>query len=261
MGGLKGHDFLDLLENAGLFVIPLDEEQKWFRFHHLFQALLKRQLKKRLNAEEIVKLHQRASAWFDENGYIEEALWHAHEIGDKEAAARLVKNHRHDMMNQEQWYQLNRWLQKFPPEFIQEHPDLLMAKAWTYQRQARYSELFDILDGIEQTGSISNKRSTDDSILWGEVQALKSFQYYATGQGELSANRGPGGLEPSSCPSITASVDSQASFCQGRFKCRATRRRAVGWCWKSCSRKKDLQLTTKPPCWPRCVFRTGLPPI
>ncbi len=186
VGGLKGHDFLDLLENAGLFVIPLDEEQKWFRFHHLFQALLKRQLKKRLNAEEIVKLHQRASAWFDENGYIEEALWHAHEIGDKEAAARLVKNHRHDMMNQEQWYQLNRWLQKFPPEFIQEHPDLLMAKAWTYQRQARYSELFDIVNVIEQTVSISNKRSTDNSILWGEVQALKSFQYYATGRGDLS---------------------------------------------------------------------------
>ena len=184
--GLDGREFVELLENADLFVIPLDDERKWFRYHHLFQALLKRQLKKRLNAEEIVKLHKRASAWFAENGYIEEALSHAHESGDKEAAARLVKHHRHDMMNREKWYQLSRWLQQFPPDFIQQHPDLQLAKAWTYQRQARYSELFDIVNVIEQTVSISNKRSTDNSILWGEVQALKSFQYYATSRGDLS---------------------------------------------------------------------------
>ena len=184
--GLNGREFVELLENANLFVIPLDDEREWFRYHHLFQALLKRQLKKRLKAEDIAKLHQLASAWFAENGYIEEALWHAHESGDKEAAARLVKHHRHDMMNREKWYQLSRWLQQFPPDFIQQHPDLQLAKAWAYQRQARYSELFDIVNVIEQTVSISNKRSTDNSILWGEVQALKSFQYYATGRGDLS---------------------------------------------------------------------------
>ena len=185
--GLNGREFVELLENANLFVIPLDDEREWFRYHHLFQTLLKRQLKQRLNAEEIVKLHQGASAWFAENGYIEEALSHAHEIGDKEAAARLVKHHRFDLMNREQWYQLNRWMQEFSPDFIQQHPDLQLAKAWTYQRQARYSELFAILDGLEPTESISNKKSNYDSILCGEVQALKSFQYYATARGKLSA--------------------------------------------------------------------------
>ena len=76
-----------LLDQANLFVIPLDDERKWFRYHHLFQALLKRQLKQRLKAEEIVKLYKLASAWFAENGYIEEALSHALESGDKQAAA------------------------------------------------------------------------------------------------------------------------------------------------------------------------------
>ena len=186
--GLNDRDFVGLLESANLFVIPLDEERKWFRYHHLFQALLRRQLKKRFNTEEIVKLHQRASAWFAEKGYIEEALSHAHEVGDKETAARLVKHHRQDMMNREQWHQLNRWLQRFPPDFIQQHPDLRLARAWTFQRQARYSELFAILDEFEPAESASNKRSTVDSLLWGEVQVLKSFQYYATARGELSAN-------------------------------------------------------------------------
>ena len=182
----SGSELLEHLENANLFVIPLDDERKWLRYHHLFQTLLQHQLKKQLNAKEIDRLHKRAIAWFADNGYIEEALSHAHEIGDKEAAARLVKQHRHDMMNQEQWHRLNRWLQRFPADFIQQHPDLLLAKAWSYQRQARYSELFAILDGLEPTESISNNKPTDDGIFWGEVQALKSFQYYATARGELS---------------------------------------------------------------------------
>ena len=150
-----------------------------------------------------------------ENGYIEEALSHAHEVGDKEAAAGLVKHHRHDMMNREQWYQLNRWLQRFPPDFIQQHPDLRLARAWTYQRQARYSELFAILDELEPAESISNKRSTADSILWGEVQVLKSFQYYATARGELSANAARDALNPSSCP-VSRRPWSRSSFSVSR---------------------------------------------
>lgn len=184
---INGHEFLELLDNTNLFVIPLDDEQKWFRYHQLFQALLKRQLKQRLNAQDIVKLYKRASAWFAENGYIEEALSHAHESGDNEAAARLVKLHRHEIMNREQWYQLNRWLQRFPTDFIRQHPDLWLAKAWVVQRQARYSELFAILDGLEDSVSKSNHGSSANKIFRGEVQALKSFQYYATARGELSA--------------------------------------------------------------------------
>lgn len=57
--GLNGRELVELLENANLFVIPLDDERKWFRYHHLFQALLKRQLKQRLSAKEIVNLHKR----------------------------------------------------------------------------------------------------------------------------------------------------------------------------------------------------------
>ena len=90
-------------------------------------------------------------------------------------------------MNLEQWHRLNRWLQRFPPDVIQRHPDLLLGKAWALQRQARYSELFAILDGLEQTISTAHPQSTDDRFFWGEVQALKSFQYYTTARSELSA--------------------------------------------------------------------------
>ena len=192
---LNGRQFLELLENDNLFVIPLDDEHEWFRYHHLFQALMKRQLKQRLKQDDIVKLHKQASDWFAENGHFEVALSHAHESGDLETAVRLVKQHRHDIMNQEQWHRLNRWLQRFPPEYTQEHPDLLLAKAWVCQRQARYSELFDFLDRIGQTLSAREKQYTADSLFWGEIQALKSFQYYATARSDLSAAAARGALK------------------------------------------------------------------
>ena len=201
---MNGSGLLEVLDKANLFVIPLDDEGKWFRYHHLFQTLLKRQLKQRFKAEDNVKLYKLASAWFSENGYIEEALSHALESGDKEAAARLVKQHRHDIMNREQWYQLNRWLERFPTDFIQEHPDLLLAKAWVYQRQARYAELFGILDVLEHTVSKSDKKSTAGSIIWGEVQALKSFRYYSTARAELSETAAREALDslPVRCHSV-----------------------------------------------------------
>ncbi|MFH1981351.1 MAG: LuxR C-terminal-related transcriptional regulator [Pseudomonadota bacterium] len=185
---LNGHGFLELAEKANLFVIPLDDERLWFRYHHLFQSLLKRQLEKRFEAAEIADLHKRAAAWLDENGYIEEALSHAHESGDEAAAARLVKRHRHEIMNREQWYRLNRWLKRFSPDLIEKNLDLLMTKAWVVQRQARYSELFVILDALEQFISASDQGSAEDSIYRGELQVLKSFQQYAAARGAAAAS-------------------------------------------------------------------------
>jgi len=188
-GGPKGRDFLELLENNNLLIIALDDERKWFRFHHLFQALLKRQLKKQHNAEKIAQLHIRASAWFAENGFIEEALAHAHESGDIESAAALIKRHRHDIINnRQQWHQLNVWLKRFPPDFIQQHTDLLLAKAWAYQRQELHSELFATLARIEGDKSTIDPLFSDDGLPWGEFQALKSFQHYMTARGERSVS-------------------------------------------------------------------------
>ena len=74
MGGWK---FIKWLKKENLFLIPLDAKNMWFRFHHLFQKLLVNQLKRRSSAEEINALHNQASAWFAENGLIDEALRHA----------------------------------------------------------------------------------------------------------------------------------------------------------------------------------------
>lgn len=187
-GDQNDHNIFEILINSDFLVVPLDDQRQWFRLHHLFQTVLKRRLRQRFGGEEIARLHQRASAWFAEHGYIEEALGHALESGDLAAAARLVKVHRHAIMNREQWYQLNRWLQIFPQNYIYANPDLLMAKAWVVQRAARYSELFAVLDQLASDLRASrDKPSTADPVLWKEFQALTSFRYFATAQGALAA--------------------------------------------------------------------------
>jgi len=73
---MSGWEFIKWLGNENLFVIPLDPEKRWFRYHHLFQKLLVNQLNRRFRTEEIKALHAQAGAWLAENGIIEEALRH-----------------------------------------------------------------------------------------------------------------------------------------------------------------------------------------
>ena len=67
---------LEQLERANLFLIPLDEERRWYRYHHLFAGLLRKQLKQ-FWPERIPQLHQRASAWYAEHHMPAEAIRHA----------------------------------------------------------------------------------------------------------------------------------------------------------------------------------------
>jgi len=130
-GGEKtgGQDFIDWLEKTHLFVVPLDEPHYWFRYHHLFQQLLQRQLELHHSPEEIAAFHSRAADWFVENGLIEEAIKHLLDVGDALAAAQIVERNRHAALDNDQWHTLKKWLDRLPHEIKQERPDLLLGVA------------------------------------------------------------------------------------------------------------------------------------
>jgi len=201
---MNGSKLLAKLVQANLFVIPLDHNLKWFRFHHLFRKLLKRQLQKRFSAKDIVKLYQQAIAWFNENGHTEDALSLAFESRDNEAAAKLVKQHRHDFMDRERWFHLDRWLSKFPADFIRDQPELLLSKAWIYLRHARYAQLFDLLGELGNNSAATNIRSGIDPVINAEVQVLEAFQSFIEGQAEIAEDLARKALEdlPASYHSI-----------------------------------------------------------
>lgn len=175
---INGQGYIDRLEQDNLFTIPLDDEQEWFRYHHLFQMLLQRVLKQRFNQAGIDALHKQASQWFAENELIEEALHHALKGGATAVAEQLVAQHRHDLINQEQWNRLERWLNLLPHKSIEENPELLIAQAWILYNHMRFTEMVDMVGQVELLVAAFPKESSTDRGLLGEIDVLRSIQFY-----------------------------------------------------------------------------------
>ena len=79
---LSGDDFVRAIRRANLFVVSLDDEGTWFRYHHFFGSLLRARLGQRYTDAEIKAVHARASAWFTAHGLVDEAVIHALKAGD-----------------------------------------------------------------------------------------------------------------------------------------------------------------------------------
>jgi LuxR family maltose regulon positive regulatory protein len=181
-------NFISLLKKENLFIINLDAENRWFRYHHLFQQLLQNQLARHRSPEEIATLHARAGAWFAENDLIEEALSHALAAEDIPFAVKLVEKHRHRIMDAEQWNRMKRILGLFPDQVVETHPELLLMRAWISYQLFRYSEIPEILDRVESLIAAVPSETDNFGHLRGEIDALRGTQYYfeADGQRALS---------------------------------------------------------------------------
>ena len=93
----SGQETLEYLEHANLFIVPLDNERRWYRYHHLFADLLRQRLhqsitsRQEINEIQLDELHIRASSWYEDNGLEMEAFQHAAAANDIERAARLIE--------------------------------------------------------------------------------------------------------------------------------------------------------------------------
>jgi LuxR family maltose regulon positive regulatory protein len=181
---LGGGQHLEWLDAANLFLIPLDEEHRWFRYHHQLRQLLQHELERHCSPDELATLHLRASEWFAQNGFVDEALDHAWVSGDTTAAVRLVSQHRHEQMQRENGQRIAQWLRQFPREVIDSQPELLMAKAWTMYLRLQVTEMPPILDRIEELVAQLPPGSVIMRSLQGEIDTLRSYQCYLAGDSE-----------------------------------------------------------------------------
>jgi LuxR family maltose regulon positive regulatory protein len=85
-----GQTLLEYLEDANLFLIPLDNQRRWYRYHHLFAEMLRQRLLQQTNAADLATFHIRASTWFEQNGLWLEAFQHAAAANDIDRAERLI---------------------------------------------------------------------------------------------------------------------------------------------------------------------------
>ncbi len=175
---IEGETFIERLDESNLFSIPLDDRRKWFRFHHLFRDLLKLSLDRRYEPDEIAALHKKASAWFDEKRLIEEALEYALKSGDNANVAHLVEKYRHDIMNQEEWPRLARWLDKISSDVIIKSLALLISKAWILLRRGRLSEVWKMMDQCDELLATRQNKSSIDRVYQGEMQVMRCFEHY-----------------------------------------------------------------------------------
>jgi LuxR family transcriptional regulator, maltose regulon positive regulatory protein len=119
-----GQETLEYLERANLFIVPLDNERRWYRYHHLFGDLLRQRLMQSLKSDQIAQCHLRASQWFEENGDLAEAFQHAIAAWDFNRAAGLAEAAWQGMDESFQTAAWLGWVKKLPEEAIRVRPVL-----------------------------------------------------------------------------------------------------------------------------------------
>lgn len=171
----NGQAYLEWLEQANLFIVALDAQGQWFRYHQLFQQLLRNRLLRQAGPAVVAELHRRASAWLAGNGFIEEALSHALAAGDEAAAVQIIEARRHEAMNQELWQQLEAWLSLLPGRLVDERPELLLLEAWIQQKRWRYAEMPPYLARLASLLQTVDLPEPERARLQGEVDVLHSI--------------------------------------------------------------------------------------
>ena len=193
--GLDGNAFIEWLVQANLFLFSLDHRRRWFRYHRLFQELLRSQLGNTLSAVDISALHARASRWFAENGLIDDAIRYALAAEDISYVVHLVEQNRYDLMNSEQWQRLGQWLKVLPPETVEKNPMLLLAQAYLYEYRGDIVESFAFRDRAEALLSTLPLDSPERNALKGEIAVLYGEQYLLTGEVDLAMESANTALE------------------------------------------------------------------
>lgn len=170
---------LERLFSANLFLITLDDEQQWYRYHHLFADLL-RNRQSALHKDQTAALHRRASEWYARSGMGErsafagEAIQHALAAADYALAVQLVESHALGMILQGHVKTVAGWMQAIPPEWSSQSPRANMAFAWMHFFQGTMAQAAPYLERLQAVFSESQLGEMQDVSLRAEWLALQS---------------------------------------------------------------------------------------
>lgn len=164
-GENNGQAMLAKLEKLGLFLIPLDNDAKWYRYHHLFSEFMQNSLNS-LDSALPVKLNQAASTWFAEHELIDEAIKYALLAGDMETAAKLLDSHSSKMFYDGRLHNLLHWADQIDESYLVHYPRILLNYAWVLTLRWRFLIAGRILNKVRQNlESLETNDSTDKNTL------------------------------------------------------------------------------------------------
>jgi LuxR family maltose regulon positive regulatory protein len=175
-GQANGQDTLERLESANLFIVSLDDERRWYRYHHLFQDLLCHTLKREVAPENLASLHQRACAWLAQHDLRAEAIDHAIAGEDFERAADLIESTAAAPILEGIPTTVQNWINALPDRLVRERPYLCIIHAWTFhangQREAVEPALHDAEHALRVLGLPDGDPAVSD--LRGHIAALRA---------------------------------------------------------------------------------------
>jgi LuxR family maltose regulon positive regulatory protein len=119
------------LEESNLFILPLDNRRYWYRYHMLFADLLRRRMEQELPPEQRAGLYRRAAEWFEQEGFLYEAIAHSLSAPDYPLAARLLERHALTFFFRSESNLLRGWLKRIPEDLLRTRPLLCAVYAHT----------------------------------------------------------------------------------------------------------------------------------
>lgn len=171
------------VERSNLFLVALDESAGLFRYHHLFAELLEFRLR-RLHPERVATLHERASAWFEAQGDLQEALHQASRIGTPDRLVRLLDAHGIEILARGDFANFAYWLRQVPDPMAQRFPMFLAACAWFRTQVDRAAEPGPLLAALEaalQRVPADYPESLEQEARW-HLEALRGFALRVAGR-------------------------------------------------------------------------------
>ena len=176
---ISGHenssDLLQVLEQANLFIIPLDQNREWYRYHHLFGDLLRYQLRA-LDVQVETELNQRACQWYAGEGFLTDAIHHALAGKDWGTAARLIDQASEEMLRLGEITLLLSWYGRLPQQVVRAQAQLCLSYAWALMLASQLEAAEPLLICAEQAAPAG-------SSLLGEVAAAQAYMAQSLGDG------------------------------------------------------------------------------
>lgn len=165
-------EVLQQLERANLFLIPLDGERRWYRYHHLFAELLRSQLQATAR-DRLPELHRRAAGWYEKHGFTSEAISHALAADDLQAAARMIENNAIGWLLHGDNITLLNAIDAVK-SIIPEHPWLGIYRSWAFLITGDVDSIEPLLRNAEES-SASRGSSIEAQEMGYHIAAIRAF--------------------------------------------------------------------------------------
>ena len=180
-GQKNGQNMLEALERANLFIIPLDSERQWYRYHHLFSDSLHQRLKS--NHEfNIRDLHIRARDWFSKQGMEREALQQSLLAEDFEEAVKLINQLAMEVVQKGEYRTVSDWINSLPDDIQQEHPFLWALDVWALRMEGRFEAAETRIADVEEALKNPTQTASADLItIKGLINSHKAYISFIRG--------------------------------------------------------------------------------